>query len=105
MNSITILEADVQGAPRFFGGRISQGRGIAHNGDFKFIWEEIGRWPDRLDQVATLTYSWKTDRFLITFVPATYFVDEEDLEQGWAENRYGNHKNRLVKMYFGEIFS
>ena len=45
LDSITVLEADVQGVPRFFGGCISQGRGIAHNSDFKFIWEEIGRWP------------------------------------------------------------
>ena len=73
------LSEDSNKIPHFIDGHLGQGMGIIFEGKRMFIWEEVGRWPTRLDQVATLTYSWDSNQFLVLFIPAKYFVDDGNL--------------------------
>ena len=79
LDSIAVLSEDSNKIPCFIDGHLGQGMGIIFEGKRMFIWEEVGRWPTRLDQVATLTYSWDSNQFLVLFIPAKYFVDDGDL--------------------------
>jgi hypothetical protein len=73
-------------------GRVGQGMGIVQDGHFMYIWEEVGRWPTRHDQIATLTYSWDFNRFIILFIPTTYLAEENNRSQQWVESQWKNVK-------------
>lgn len=90
LESVIMLETDRHKKVELVDGLISQGMGIVQEGHFLYIWEEIGRWPTRHDQVATLTYSWDFNQFLILFIPTSYLKDIQDAEFGWVEWRWGH---------------
>jgi hypothetical protein len=75
---------------QFPDGRLTQGMGIVQRGHFLFIWEEVGRWPTRHDQVATRSYSWDFKRFFLLFIPVSSLVDAVDNREPWVELSWKN---------------